>query len=144
LNWQAIQVVSWFDEEVGYQKFWSESHVSEDFDLSMRLQSAGYIGRYALYTGDGFQEGVSVTIHDEIKKLKKIAYSSEEMIFCPCKDWCRKGPISTLLKNYLTTSRIPWHARVNLVAYLFTYVAMLYGIVALPMAFILGFSTQMT
>jgi cellulose synthase/poly-beta-1,6-N-acetylglucosamine synthase-like glycosyltransferase len=73
LNWQAIQVVSWFDEEVGYRKFWRESHVSEDFDLSMRLQSAGYIGRYALYTGDGFQEGVSVTVHDEIKKLKKIA-----------------------------------------------------------------------
>jgi Glycosyl transferase family group 2 len=139
LNWQAIQEVSWYDEEVGYRKYWSESHVSEDFDLSMRLQSAGYIGRYALYTGDGFQEGVSVTVHDEIKKLKKFAYGSGEMIFHPCKDWCRKGLISPLLRNYLTTNSIPWHARVNLVAYLFTYVAMSYGIIALPMAFYIGF-----
>lgn len=61
LNWKAVQRVARRledeDEESRHRQFWSESHVSEDFDLSLRLQSAGYIGRYATYTGDGFREG---------------------------------------------------------------------------------------
>jgi hypothetical protein len=36
-------------------KFWSEHHVSEDFDLFMRLAAHGRIGRYVTYTGNGFQ-----------------------------------------------------------------------------------------
>jgi Glycosyl transferase family group 2 len=42
LRWSALQEVS-FEDEDGYEKFWSESHVSEDFDMSLRLQCAGYI-----------------------------------------------------------------------------------------------------
>jgi hypothetical protein len=121
LNWKAVQQVSWFDDEVGYRKFWSESHVSEDFDLSLRLQSAGYIGRYAMYTGPDFQEGVSVTVHDEIKKLRKFAYGSGEMLFNPLSKWLCHGPISPLIWRYLRTSTIPLHARLNLMAYLITY-----------------------
>jgi len=34
LRWSAIQQVSYVDED-GYEKFWSESHVSEDFDMSL-------------------------------------------------------------------------------------------------------------
>lgn len=34
--WSALQEVS-YDDEDGYEKFWSESHVSEDFDMSLRL-----------------------------------------------------------------------------------------------------------
>ncbi|RAL59028.1 hypothetical protein DID88_009057 [Monilinia fructigena] len=37
LRWSAVQQVSYHDED-GYEKFWSESHVSEDFDMSLRLQ----------------------------------------------------------------------------------------------------------
>jgi cellulose synthase/poly-beta-1,6-N-acetylglucosamine synthase-like glycosyltransferase len=48
LRWSAIQQVSYFDED-GYEKFWSESHVSEDFDMSLRLQVNGYIIRLATY-----------------------------------------------------------------------------------------------
>jgi hypothetical protein len=35
------------------RKVWSEAHVSEDFDMSVRLQIRGYIGRYIAYTGTG-------------------------------------------------------------------------------------------
>lgn len=31
------------------EKFWSEDHVSEDFDLSLRLQTAGFVVRLATY-----------------------------------------------------------------------------------------------
>lgn len=32
LRWSAIQQIGHFDGEDGYEKFWSEEHVSEDFD----------------------------------------------------------------------------------------------------------------
>jgi hypothetical protein len=35
--------------EDGIEKFWSESHVSEDFDMSLRLQTAGFVVRLAAY-----------------------------------------------------------------------------------------------
>lgn len=38
LRWSAIREVSWVDAKDGERKFWSESHVSEDFDLALRLQ----------------------------------------------------------------------------------------------------------
>ncbi|KAK3340816.1 glycosyl transferase family group 2-domain-containing protein [Neurospora tetraspora] len=46
LCWSAIQQVSYEDED-GYEKFWSESHVSEDFDMALRLQCNDYIIRLA-------------------------------------------------------------------------------------------------
>lgn len=47
LRWKAIQSVSF--TEGGIEKFWSESHVSEDFDMSLRLQTAGFVVRLATY-----------------------------------------------------------------------------------------------
>ena len=41
------------DPEDGQLKFWSEVHVSEDFDMSVRMQIRSYIGRYVAYTGKG-------------------------------------------------------------------------------------------
>jgi len=73
LRWSALQAVSYEDED-GYDKFWSESHVSEDFDMSLRLQISGYIIRLAAYTGDGFKEGVSLTVYDEIARWEKYAF----------------------------------------------------------------------
>lgn len=32
-------------------KYWSECHVSEDFDMYTRLASVGSFGRYVTYTG---------------------------------------------------------------------------------------------
>lgn len=35
LRWSAIQSIGYFDED-GYEKFWSEAHVSEDFEMSLK------------------------------------------------------------------------------------------------------------
>ena len=39
-----------------------------------------FIGRYATYTGAGFQEGVSLTCVDEVIRLRKYAYGACEML----------------------------------------------------------------
>lgn len=122
LRWSAIQdTVSYFDED-GYEKFWSESHVSEDFELSLRLQAAGYSLRFASYTGEGFQEGVSLTVYDELARWEKYAYGCNELMFHPLKDWIFKGPITPLFWMFLTSSiRLP--KKITICAYIGTYYA---------------------
>lgn len=58
-------------QKVQVEKYWSESTVSEDFDMALRLQSAGYIVRLAAYQGTKFQEGVSLTVYDELHRWEK-------------------------------------------------------------------------
>ena len=67
LRWSALQDIAYEDE--GRTKFWSESHVSEDFDLSLRLQIVGYITRLAAWADDGFQEGVSLTVRMPLSRI---------------------------------------------------------------------------
>ena len=38
-----------FTEKDGRELFWSESHVSEDFDMALRLQTGGFVVRLATY-----------------------------------------------------------------------------------------------
>jgi cellulose synthase/poly-beta-1,6-N-acetylglucosamine synthase-like glycosyltransferase len=73
LRWQAVQDAAFIDRD-GKEKIWSESHVSEDFDLAMRLQMRGYIIRWATYSKGGFKEGVSLTADDELNRWQKYAY----------------------------------------------------------------------
>ena len=40
----------------------------------------GYIGRYIVYTGDGFKEGLSLTVHDEITRLRKCGVRVETIL----------------------------------------------------------------
>jgi hypothetical protein len=54
-----------------YIAYWSESHVSEDFDIALRLQIAGNIVRVASYHNDEFKEGVSLTVYDELARWEK-------------------------------------------------------------------------
>lgn len=73
LRWAAVQdvgVVSQ-EEEQGFVAYWSESHVSEDFDIALHMQIRGSTVRVASYHGDGFKEGVSLTIYDEIARWQK-------------------------------------------------------------------------
>lgn len=70
LRWAAIQDVG-VSEDNGYIAYWSESHVSEDFDIALRMQIKGSTVRIASYHGDGFKEGVSLTIYDEIARWQK-------------------------------------------------------------------------
>lgn len=53
LRWSAVEECAFVDPEDGQLKYWSERHVSEDFDMSVRLQIRNYIGRYISYTGAG-------------------------------------------------------------------------------------------
>jgi cellulose synthase/poly-beta-1,6-N-acetylglucosamine synthase-like glycosyltransferase len=48
LRWKAMQAVRFTDKD-GRELFWSEAHVSEDFDMALRLQTAGFVVRLATY-----------------------------------------------------------------------------------------------
>lgn len=70
IRWAAVQDVG-VKEDDGYIAYWSESHVSEDFDIALRMQIKGSTVRIASYHGEGFKEGVSLTIYDEIARWQK-------------------------------------------------------------------------
>jgi hypothetical protein len=121
LRWSAIQEVGYEDED-GYGKFWSESHVSEDFDMSLRLQCNGYIIRLAAWAGDGFKEGVSLTVYDELARWEKYAYGCNELLFNPIRKWLWKGPFTPLFRRFLF-SRIRFTSKVTVISYIGTYYA---------------------
>ncbi|GJJ11705.1 hypothetical protein Clacol_005941 [Clathrus columnatus] len=78
LRWSAIQDAAFIDKADGKQKIWSESNVSEDFDMALRLQMKGYSIRWASYSNGGFKEGVSLTCDDELNRWEKYAYGCNE------------------------------------------------------------------
>lgn len=121
LRWSAIQQVSYFDED-GYEKFWSESHVSEDFDMSLRLQCNGYIIRLAAWAGDGFKEGVSLTVYDELARWEKYAYGCNELLFHPIRTWPWRGPFTPLFRRFVF-SNIRLTSKITVISYIGTYYA---------------------
>jgi len=121
LRWSAIQHVSYMDED-GYEKYWSELHVSEDFDMSLRLQCNGYTIRLAAYTGDGFKEGVSLTVYDELARWEKYAYGCNELLFHPLRFWLVRGPFTPLFRKFLF-SKIPMASKISIISYIGTYYA---------------------
>ena len=121
LRWEAVQTVGYADED-GYEKFWSESHVSEDFDMALRLQTTGYIVRLGAYTGDGFKEGVSLTVYDELSRWEKYAYGCNELLFHPIAKWIFKGPFTPLFKKFIF-SNMPITAKITICSYIGTYYA---------------------
>ncbi|KAH6855413.1 glycosyl transferase family group 2-domain-containing protein [Chaetomium sp. MPI-CAGE-AT-0009] len=121
LRWSAIQEVSYEDED-GYEKFWSESHVSEDFDMSLRLQCSGYIIRLAAWAGDGFKEGVSLTVYDELARWEKYAYGCNELLFHPMRKWIYRGPFTPLFRRFLF-SNIRFTSKITVISYIGTYYA---------------------
>jgi cellulose synthase/poly-beta-1,6-N-acetylglucosamine synthase-like glycosyltransferase len=82
LRWSAIQDAAFIDKADGLKKIWSESNVSEDFDMALRLQLAGYTIRWASYSNGGFKEGVSLTCDDELNRWEKYAYGCNECVCC--------------------------------------------------------------
>ncbi|KAG9248649.1 glycosyl transferase family group 2-domain-containing protein [Calycina marina] len=121
LRWSAIQQVSYVDED-NYEKFWSESHVSEDFDMSLRLQVNGYTIRLAAWAGEGFKEGVSLTVYDELARWEKYAYGCNELLFHPIRKWLWKGPFTPLFRSFLF-SNIRFTSKVTIISYIGTYYA---------------------
>ncbi len=116
LRWSAIQQVSYMDED-GYEKFWSESHVSEDFDMSLRLQCDGYIIRLATWANGGFKEGVSLTVYDELARWEKYAYGCNELLFHPIRTWLWRGPFTELFRRFLF-SNIRFTSKITIISYI--------------------------
>ena len=75
LRWRALQDAAFVDSD-GQEKIWSESNVSEDFDMALRLQLRGYIIRWSTYSKGAFKEGVSLTVDDELNRWQKYAYGT--------------------------------------------------------------------
>jgi len=123
LRWSAIQVSASYTDEDGYEKFWSESHVSEDFDMALRLQMAGYALRYVSYMGDGFKEGVSLTVYDELARWEKYAYGCNELLFHPFRLWPRRGPFTKLFREFFWSGAVALPKKITICSYIGTYYA---------------------
>ncbi|THV51466.1 hypothetical protein BGAL_0110g00250 [Botrytis galanthina] len=122
LRWSAIQEIAFEDEE-GHERFWSESCVSEDFDMALRLQLKHYTIRMAAWAGDGFKEGVSLTVYDELTRWQKYAYGCNELMFNPIRTWLWKSPFTPLFRKFICSS-IDIGSKVQIVAYIGTYYAL--------------------
>ncbi|KAK0388883.1 hypothetical protein NLU13_5126 [Sarocladium strictum] len=137
IRWSALQEVGFTDDAstlnekdpnstTPYEKFWSESHVSEDFDISLRFQTLGYHIRLATYCGDGFKEGVSLTVYDELSRWQKYAYGCNELLFYPVKVWWKNGVFTPLFKRFLV-SNMPLGSKITILSYIGTYYAIGYS-----------------
>lgn len=125
LRWEAQQFLGYDCPLDGREKFWAENTVSEDFDMALRLQTAGYLVRLAGYTSDDgevFREGVSLTVYDELARWEKYAYGCSELMFNPLRYWFTRGPFTKLFRNFIR-SRIPLHSKFTIMAYIGTYYA---------------------
>ncbi|KKY17433.1 hypothetical protein UCRPC4_g05575 [Phaeomoniella chlamydospora] len=120
LRWKALQSIAF--EQEGQVKFWSEEHVSEDFDVSLRLQMNDFIVRLATYHEGGFKEGVSLTVYDELARWEKYAYGCNELVFNPILKWPIRGPFTRLFLRFLF-SKIKVTSKVTIIGYIFTYYA---------------------
>ncbi|KAI0315682.1 glycosyl transferase family group 2-domain-containing protein [Amylostereum chailletii] len=135
LRWSALQDAAFEDPGDGMKaKIWSETNVSEDFDMALRLQLKGYIIRWATYSEGGFKEGVSLTVDDELNRWQKYSYGCNELIFHPLVDWWRYGPITKQLRIFMW-SDAPVHYKISMMSYMFSY----YGLAAAAILSILNY-----
>ncbi|KAM3504425.1 hypothetical protein MY11210_008355 [Beauveria gryllotalpidicola] len=123
LRWRAVQDVGRPEQDGAYTAYWSESHVSEDFDIALRLQMKGSVIRIASYHNDEFKEGVSLTIYDEIMRWQKYAYGVSEMIFHPLHRWIYRGPFTPLFYTFIF-SNIMWSSKISIMSYMCSYFAL--------------------
>ncbi|KAH0367056.1 hypothetical protein KCU65_g4911, partial [Aureobasidium melanogenum] len=122
LRWSAVQSIAYDCPDDLKEKFWSEATVSEDFDMALRLQTAGYIVRFASYAGDGFKEGVSLTVYDELARWEKYAYGCSELVFNPLRSWFTRGPFTKLFRSFIM-SGMPFPSKLTILSYIRTYYA---------------------
>ncbi|KAK0658057.1 glycosyl transferase family group 2-domain-containing protein [Cercophora newfieldiana] len=134
LRWKAMQDVR-FTADDGRELFWSESHVSEDFDMALRLQTAGFAVRLATYDEGEFKEGVSLTIFDELLRWEKYSYGCSELLFHPIYYWLWKGPVTPMVWRIITCN-MKVTAKFTIFAYVFTYYAIA---LALPLTIAMYF-----
>lgn len=122
LRWSAIQELAYLDEDDGIVKYWSEAHVSEDFEMSLKLASLGYTIRIATYHNREFKEGVSLTVYDEITRWSKYAFGCAEIMFTPFKRWWTGKIFTRLFFDFLTLP-ISLACKFSILGYMGTYYA---------------------
>ena len=76
----------------------------------------------ASWAGDGFKEGVSLTVYDELTRWQKYAYGCNELIFNPIRTWPWKSPLTPLFRRFLR-SKIDIASKLGIIAYIGTYYA---------------------
>jgi len=101
-------------------EYWSENHVSEDFELMIHLYNLGFNGRYCAYPDCEFQEGITRTFDEEAGRHRKFALGAHELVFNPFQDMIGHGIFTPLFKTFLS-SDIPSYYKVFLAAYLSSY-----------------------
>ncbi|KAL9106122.1 MAG: hypothetical protein Q9227_008822 [Pyrenula ochraceoflavens] len=117
---RLLRAMSWVDHsESNMRKIWSEQCVNEDQDLSWRLQNNHTIIRLSVRPNQPplSEEGVSLTMEDEIARTEKHAYGAMESAFNPLlsrKLFCY-GPLNTPLVKTLL-GPMPAAAKVDIIA----------------------------
>ncbi|TKY89773.1 hypothetical protein EX895_001070 [Sporisorium graminicola] len=122
LRWTALQQVAdkkLLEEE---RQIFSSQHVSEDYELAMRLQMAGYCVRWATYSNQAFREGVSLNPTDEKARWQKYAFGACEILFNPFVRWY-KGPFTSLFWRFMWSRNVRTAGKLSMLSYLFSYFA---------------------
>lgn len=103
-------------------EYWSESHVSEDFEIMLHLYNLGFNGRYCAYPDTEFQEGITRTFDEEAGRHRKFALGAHELVFNPIAEWLGNGILTPVFRTFLSCD-IPSYYKVFLTAYLCSYAA---------------------
>lgn len=123
LRWTALQQVA--DKKLLQEErqIFSSQHVSEDYELAMRLQMAGYCIRWATYSNQAFREGVSLNPTDEKARWQKYAFGACEILFNPFVRWY-KGPFTSLFWRFMWSRNVRTAGKLSMLSYLFSYFAL--------------------
>lgn len=122
LRWTALQEVQGKIDDQNECSIFSSKHVSEDYELAMRLQMAGYCIRWATYSNQEFREGVSLNPDDEKARWQKYAFGACEIVFNPLYKWFL-GPISPLMWKFLFSKKVKSSSKSMAMSYLSSYFA---------------------
>mmetsp|Transcript_22379 Transcript_22379/g.62154 ORF Transcript_22379/g.62154 Transcript_22379/m.62154 type:complete len:790 (-) Transcript_22379:1563-3932(-) len=101
-------------------EYWSESHVSEDFELMIHLYNLGFNGRYCAYENCEFEEGITRTFDEEAGRHRKFALGAHELIFNPLQEMIGHGVFTPLFRTFMSCD-IPSYYKIFLVSYLCSY-----------------------
>jgi hypothetical protein len=136
LKWSVIQKIT-YDKKLNCENqyiYWDETKVSEDFAMSLNMQSHGYYGKY-IYYDCGFTEGVTLNVIDEISKFSKFAYGVNEIIFNPISEWFNEGILNDTFNKFICVDKINLSAKYAMLSYMFSY----YSIALAPIFTIINY-----
>lgn len=136
LRVSTMKRVAWTEESTGQLMYWSEDHVSEDFDMSIRMSTIGCFGRLVSDIV-GWEEGVSLNVLEEYNRFRKYAFGTSEIILHPITQWARRGVFHPVFKQYVSSKTIPWYWKYGMLAYMGTYFALAYGAFAAFLSLVL-------